>query len=98
MALRNGKYGIYQGKEYKISGSHTTGYIIRSFGQEDIESGWRKIEWDNSYVNDILPEKIENLVDISTYATYRGNDFLIFAEENDRYLLEHVDTNSRHQR
>ena len=82
--IRNDWYCTYKGKEHRFGKSKNTLYYLLG-DKSDVQNGFK--ETDGRYIAHVGREEIENPVDISTYATYRGNDFLIFAEENGQYLL-----------
>ena len=90
--FRNDWYGIYQGKKYEINGGRQSGYIIRSYENEEGRPGFRKVmngskKINGSYVKNVLPEEIENPVSISTYATYKEVDFPVIVETGNQIRL-----------
>ena len=90
MMIRNDWYGMYQGREYEINNSQASGYIVRSYGEEDISQGWRAIKQNGKngkYVKNVTKDEIENPVDITTVAIYKGVKFPVTEESKDTMQL-----------
>lgn len=86
--MRNGKFAIYKGIEYKFSSKGNKQVLLLSNDANDINRGFSASIHPGSYVKTVLRDELDEAYSIFTLAIYKGQEFLIRSEENGKVHIE----------
>ncbi|WP_202081763.1 hypothetical protein [Caldalkalibacillus salinus] len=86
MRIKNGKYAIYRGIEYKLDSKRNGNYLLSSETKPD-EEGFRKV-YENRYVKEVTFNELEEAYRREFYCRHNGIKYQIVYEEDDCYVIE----------
>lgn len=95
MDVKNGRYAIYNSKEYEAdkANSHSIDekiMILISYDTVDLYYGFIEVS-PNRYVKKVPFSEIETAYSINTKGTYKNLSITILEQIDDRYKIHHVE-------
>lgn len=89
--IRLGSYGVYNGKEYEITGYKGNNKVkLLSYDESDLQNGFGQnpnFPRPGVFIKIVDLKDIEKAFDVTTYCKYRGKVVDLLDENDDSYLI-----------